>query len=86
MTIIDTVENPIKKWVVGVALSKGVASAAKLIVSWCFSHSIVIAAAPHGIQIDSTNEGVMAVAINSFLKMAFHLVKDKWPGKFDWLP
>lgn len=86
MTIIDNIENPIKKRVLGVALAKGVKSAAKFIVSWCFAHSIVMAAAPLGVQIDTTNEGVMSVAINSLLKMAFHLVKDKWPGKFDWLP
>ena len=86
MSIIDAVEEPVKKWVLGVAIKKGANSAAKFIVAWCFSHCIVIAAAPLGIQIDTTNEGVMAVAINSFLKVIFHLIKDKWPGKFDWLP
>lgn len=78
--------DKIKSFILGIVMNKGIKSAAKLIVSWCFTMGIVIAAQPFGIQIDTTNEGVMVVAINSLLKLAFAKIKEKYPGKFDWLP
>ena len=78
--------DKIKAFLLGIVMNKGVKSAAKLIVSWCFARGIVIAGAPFGIQLDSTNEGVMTVGINSLLKLAFAKIKEKYPGKFDWLP
>jgi len=78
--------DKIKSFVLGIVLNKGVKSAAKLIVSWCLAQGIVVAAQPYGVQIDTTNEGVMTVGINSLLKLAFQWLKEKYPGKFDWLP
>lgn len=78
--------DAIKRLVLGLIMNKGVKSAAKLVVSWCFAQGVVVAAQPYGVQIDTTNEGVMVVAINSLLKLAFHWAKQKWPGKFEWLP
>ena len=78
--------DKIKSFILGIVLNKGVKSAAKLIVSWCFAQGIVVAAQPYGVQIDTTNEGVMTVGINSLLKLVFAWLKEKYPGKFDWLP
>lgn len=80
--IVEKVEG----WLVAFILGKGVKSAAKAIVSWCFAHGLVIACQPYGVQIDTTNEGVLAVGINSLLKMAFAWLKKKYPEKFGWLP
>ena len=81
MSIVDTVEG----WLVGKALAKGVASAAKLIVSFAISHGIKLVTAIHGIAIDTTNEAAMTVAINSALKVLFDWMKAKWPA-LTWLP
>lgn len=78
--------DKIKSFILGIVLNKGVKSAAKLIVSYCLSNSIVIACQPFGVQLDSTNVGTLTVGINSLLKLLFAWLKEKYPGKFDWLP
>lgn len=81
MSIIDSV----KGWVFGIALKKGIKSAAKLIVSFAVAHGIKLSVAVHGVAINTTDEAGLVVAINSGLKVLFNWIKVKWP-KFSWLP
>lgn len=81
MSIID----PIKAWVFGIALKKAVASAAKLVVSYCMAKGVSVVSVIAGIPIDTTDVMVMTAAINSGLKMLFNWMKVKWP-KLSWLP
>lgn len=70
---------PVKAWVLGIALKKGVLSAAKLIVSYALAHGIKLVAVVGGIAIDTTNEAAMVVAINSVLKVFFNWLKIRFP-------
>ena len=76
---------PVKKWVLGIALKKGIVSAAKLVVSAAATHGIAVSATMNGIAIDTSNQAVMVVAINSVLGMIKNFLKLKWPEKFGWL-
>lgn len=82
MGILGSVEG----WFVGKALVKAVASAAKFIVSFAIAHGIKLIVNIQGVPINTTDEVAMAGAINSGLKYVFATIKNKWPGKFDWLP
>jgi len=78
--------DKIKSWVLGLVMSKGVKSAAKLLVSFAVAHGIKLTATIAGIAINTTDEAAMVVAINSALKQLFAWIKGKYQGKFDWLP
>ncbi len=78
MSIID----PVKKWIVGIGLKKGVVSAAKLIVSYAIAHGLKASFIIGGIGIDITDEAAMVVAINSGLAVLKNWLKVKWPEKF----
>lgn len=81
MSIID----PVKKWIVGIALKKGVVSAAKLIVSYAIAHGLKITFAIGGVIIDTTNEAAMTVAINSGLAVLRNFLKVRFPKQCGWL-
>lgn len=85
MSIITDVEDKVKGWVFTVALGKGVASAAKLIVSWAIAHGISLVVSVGGVAINTTDEAAMVIAINSGLKIVFNWMKVKWPA-LSWLP
>ena len=70
----------------GFVFSKGIKSAAKLIVSYFVAHGIKMVANINGVEINTTDEAGMVLAINTALKQLFAWMKTKWPGKFDWLP
>jgi hypothetical protein len=76
---------PVKKWVFGIALKKMIVSAAKLVVSGAATHGIAVSATMNGIAIDTSNQAVMVVAINSVLGMIRNFLKLKWPEKFGWM-
>ena len=78
--------DKIKSWVLGFIMSKGIKSAAKLIVSFAVAHGIKLSAVIYGLPIDTTDEAAMVIAINSGLKQIFAWIKEKYPAKFDWLP
>lgn len=81
MSLVD----PIKKWLFGIALKKGILSLAKLIVSYCLANGVSFVGAIGGVQIDTSSELAITAAINTLLKMLFNLLKTKWPEKFAWL-
>ena len=77
--------EPIKKWLFGIALKKGIVSAAKLIVSWAVAQGVKLSFSIGGVLIDTTNEAVMVVAINSLLTVLRNFLKTKYPKTFGWL-
>lgn len=78
--------DPVKKFLFGIALKKGVVSAAKLMVSYAIAHGIKLSVTlPNGIAIDTTSEAGMVIAINSGLTVLCNWLKQKWPEKFGWL-
>jgi hypothetical protein len=79
------ITDPVKKWVFGIALAKGVKSLAKLLVSYFLAHGVSFVGAIGGVQIDTTSELAITAAINSALKMLFNWLKTRWPAKFGWL-
>ena len=81
MSILD----PVKRWVLGIGLKKGVVSAAKLLVSYAVAHGIKLSVVVHGVEIDTTNEAAMVVAINSGLAVVRNWLKVKHPKAFGWL-
>lgn len=81
MSIIDSA----KVWLFGIALKKGIVSAAKLIVAYAMAHGINISFSAYGVTIDTTSEAAMTVALNSVLTMVKNWLKLKYPGKFGWL-
>ena len=85
MTIIQDAEDKVKEWVFGIALGKGVASLAKLLVSFFTAKGIAIVSTIGGITINTTDVLAMTAAINSGLKMLFNWMKVKWPA-LSWLP
>lgn len=85
MTIIDDGVNAAKKYLFGVALKKGVVSAAKLIVAWAISHGIKFSGTVYGITIDLQDQAAMIVAINSGLTIVRNWLKVRFPEKFGWL-
>jgi len=85
MSIIDNAKEAVKKFILKIALKKGVVSAAKLIVSYAISHGIKLNFPLGGVEIDLQNQAVMIVAINSGLSVARNWAKTKWPDRFGWL-
>lgn len=81
MNIIDTV----KDWLWGIALKKGIISAAKLLVAYAISHGIKVVVVVHGVAIDTTSETAMVVAINSGLTILRNFLKTKYQKLFGWL-
>jgi len=81
MPIVDTVKN----WLWGIALKKGVISAAKLLVAYAISHGVKLMVVVHGITIDTTNEAAMVIAINSGLTILRNFLKTKYPKIFGWM-
>ena len=77
--------NPVKKFLYGLMIRKGVVSAAKLIVSYAAAQGISLAASVNGIDIDLSNEAVMVVAINSLLSMLRNYLKHRFPKYLAWL-
>lgn len=80
-----SINDIVQKFVVGVALKKGVASLAKLVVSYCAAKGIQFAGTIGGVAVDVTDVLAMTAAINTALKMLFAWMKAKWPGKFEYL-
>ena len=80
MNIGDTIKN----WVFGIALKKGVVSAAKLLVAWAIAKGVSVSFTINGIVVDTTNEAVMTVAINSLLTVLRNYLKVKFPKTFGW--
>ena len=85
MKIIDEGLNKVKAYVFGIALKKGIISAAKLIVAWAVSHGIKFSANIGGVTIDLQDQAALIVAINSGLTIVRNWLKVKWPEKFGWL-
>jgi len=81
MSIID----PVKGWIFGIALSKGVKSLAKLIVSYCMAKGISVITVVAGIPFNSQDVLIVTAAINSALKELFVWAKAKYPN-LSWLP
>ena len=81
MSIIDNVEG----WIVGKAIVRAIASAAKLIVSFAVAHGIALVTTIHGIPINIQDQGAMTLALNSGLKVLEDYLQNKYPGKFLWL-
>lgn len=81
MSIID----PIKAFVLRIALKKGIVSAAKLIVSWAIVHGVKVSIPVGTLTIDTTDEAGLIVVMNSGLTMFRNWLKIKWPEKFGWL-
>lgn len=80
-----SITDSVKAWVFGIALKKGVVSAAKVIVSYAIAHGIKLSVMVGGVVIDTTSEAAMTVAINSGLTMLRNWLKIKWPSKFSFL-
>jgi len=83
--IIDKGSDMVKKFILSIALKKGVISAAKLIVSYALAHGIRVSASIGGVDIDTTSEAGMTLAINSALASLKNLLKTKYPDKFGWI-
>jgi hypothetical protein len=81
MSIIDSA----KVWIFGIAVKKGIVSAAKLIVSFCIAHGIKLIVPVGSVDINTTDEAAMILAINSGLAMFKNWLKIKYPEKFKWL-
>lgn len=82
MSILD----PVKTWIVSIALKKSVLSAAKLIVSYASAKGIAFVGIVGGISIDLSDVLIMTTAINSALKFLFNMLKIKWPKVWSFLP
>jgi len=76
---------PVKKFILGIAVKKGVLSLSKLIVSYCLAKGVSFVGVIGGIAIDTNSELAITAAINTALKVAFNWLKTKWPDKFGWL-
>jgi len=76
---------PVKKWLIGKALKKGVVSLAKLIVSYALAHGITVSADINGFSVNTSSEAAMVAVINSALAVLKNWLKIKWPEKFGWL-
>jgi hypothetical protein len=81
MSIVTTAEE----WLFGVALQKAVVSAAKLIVSYCVAHGIMVAFQIGNTAIDTGNQAGLVIALNSGLKVLTNFLKVKYPATFDFL-
>jgi hypothetical protein len=81
MGIID----PVRNFIIGVMLKKGIVSAAKLILSYCLAHGIKVSAAIGGVTIDTSTEAGLVLTLNTLLAMVRNWAKVKWPERFGWL-
>jgi len=81
MSIVD----PVKRWVLGIGLKKGVTSLVKLIISYAAAHAISINVNVPGIGIfDTSSELALTAFINSALAVLRNWLKIKYP-KLSWL-
>ena len=85
MKIIDMGVEKVKAYVFGIALKKGVVSAAKLIAAWAVSHGVKFAANIGGVTIDLQDQAAMIVAINSGLTIVRNWLKVRFPSQCGWL-
>jgi hypothetical protein len=81
MSIID----PVKKWMFGIALKKGVLSLAKLLFSYISAKGITIVGSMGGVAVDLSSELAIVATINTLLKVFFNWLKTTYPEKFGWL-
>ena len=86
MSIIDRVEDGAKKWILNIALKKGVVSLVNAIFAYCIAHGIKISVTIPGIGVlDTNSELALAAFINSALTVVKNWAKTKWPNKFGWM-
>ena len=86
MGILDKAEDKVKEFIMGIALKKGIVSAAKLCVSYFAAKGITFVGTIAGISIDTASqasiEAALTIAVNSLLAMLRNYLKVKFPGKF----
>ena len=85
MSIIDKVEDGVKKFILGKALAKGAVSLAKFIVSFCAAKGVQFTGSLFGVPIDLSDVMIMTGAINAALATLRNTLKTKWPLRFGWL-
>ena len=87
MSIVDQVENSVKKYVFGIGIKKAVASFVKVSFAYAMAHGIKISVAIPGIGVlDTNSELALAAFINSALTVVKNWAKQKYPKQFGgWL-